>query len=172
MVSVFLMKSVCVNWGGFSQITAELTLLRYGIKHHIKFDYFHLISGHDYPCVSNEKFDNFFNNVPKGRSFMHFDTEEQHIKWKHKIDSRVNKWYLNDMTNCRLCKLLLTKVLNIFVPRKFETELYAGWNWFSWHRSLVKWVLLYLNNNKNYLKRFHYTSVVKKSYFIHYCMLI
>ena len=47
-----------VAHGGYSQIDCTLRLLRKAYD--AGMDYFHLISGQDYPCRSNEEFDAFF----------------------------------------------------------------------------------------------------------------
>lgn len=152
-------KRIRVTHGGFSLIRTELLLLRHAFNYPKKIDYFHLISGHDYPCVSNKEFDDFFEKAPQRKSFMHFDTEEQRIAWKDKIETRVNKWHLIDQWHWRKGRHTIEKIINVLVPRnKFEGELYAGWQWFSWHRSLVEWVLSYCDNHPEYLKRFHHTS--------------
>ncbi len=151
-------ESVSVNWGGFSQIRATLILLRYAINFSDEIDYFHFISGHDYPCVTNKEFDLFFERVPYGRSFMHYDTDEEQMKFKEKKNRNINRWYLNDIHGYGMVRYIVGWLLNRFIPRKFEGDLYSGWNWFSWHRSLVEWVLSYCNNHSTYLKRFHYTN--------------
>lgn len=152
-------ERICVTNGGFSLIQVELILLWHAMSFHERIDYFHLISGHDYPCVSNDEFDQFFERVPQGRSFMHFDTDEQHVIWKNKIETRINKWHLREIQCWRGFSYVIEKILNILLPRKkYDGDLYAGWQWFSWHRSLVEWVLLYCENNPKYLGRFHYTN--------------
>lgn len=151
-------KRIKVFHGGFSMILAEIALLKEAFNYDVNIDYFHLISGHDYPCVSNEVFDQFFDRAPQGRSYMHFDTDEQHDKWKAKIDLRVNQWHFIDFPVGGYAKFLLRKLFGRWPRRRFDGELYAGWQWFSWHRSLVKWVLSFCDNNPVYLKRFHKTS--------------
>lgn len=120
-----------------------------------KFEYIHFISGVDYPCVSNQTFDEFFEKAGN-RSFMQFDTPEEVEIWrKGKYLDRL-KWHFRD--NRFLDKMMLAQVLNHIFPRKQLENVYAGWNWFSWHRSVVEYVLNFLDNNKNYLNRFKYTS--------------
>ncbi|OWV14312.1 beta-1,6-N-acetylglucosaminyltransferase [Fibrobacter sp. UWB5] len=51
---------VRVSWGGFSQVEAEFQLMKSALTCGINMDYFHLISGHDYPIVSNNLLDDFF----------------------------------------------------------------------------------------------------------------
>ena len=150
-------KRIKVFHGGFSMILAELALLGEAFHYDVNIDYFHLISGHDYPCVSNQEFDHYFEYAPQGRSYMHYDTDEQHVKWKEKIEQRVNRWHLVNFRGGKVISVFTRTVFTWFVPRKYEGELYAGWQWFSWHRSLVEWVLSYSNNHPEYLKRFHNT---------------
>ena len=46
--------------GKVSQIYCELALFRDTCSYPVRMDYFHLISGQDYPLRSNEIFNNFF----------------------------------------------------------------------------------------------------------------
>ena len=48
-----------VNWGGFSVLHSEMELLRYAYEHG-QYDYFHLISGQDYPIRPLNYFLRFF----------------------------------------------------------------------------------------------------------------
>lgn len=156
-VGGYLSNRVSVTHGGYSMLLAELRLLQEAYKSHVKFDYFHLISGHDYPCVSNPEFDEYFEKAPQGRSFMHFDTAEQQELLKDRNDARINKWFLTGQSFSRYIGKYLEIFLNTFVPRCFDQEIYSGWQWFSWHRSLVQWVLNYNQEHSGYFKRFRYT---------------
>ena len=53
---------------------------------------------------------------------------------------------------------IVGKLLNVTIKRTQIHNVVAGWNWFSWHRSLVIWVLDYLKSHPSYLKRFKFTS--------------
>lgn len=162
---LFGKERVRVTHGGFSILHAEFILLRHALNFHENIDYFHLISGHDYPCVSNTEFDDFFEEEAHGRSFMHYDSDEQHEMWKEKIDRRVNVWHLRDIHCNRIITYTLEKMLNFVLSRKFDGELYAGWQWFSWHRSLVEWVLTYCDNHPEFLSRFRYTYCCDEVFF-------
>lgn len=52
-----------VYHGSVTQIYCELALYKAAIKAPIKMDYFHLISGQDYPLRSNEQFDDFIEKT-------------------------------------------------------------------------------------------------------------
>lgn len=139
-------------------IQAEISLLRAALNYPVQMDYFHLISGHDYPCRTNKEFDDFFESCPKGRSFMHFDTDEQHEEWKPLINNRYYKWHFHDVLSNRYLRKATELFYDHFMPRKKPIELYAGWNWFSWHRSLASWVVNYYDTHPDYVNSFHHTS--------------
>lgn len=151
-------QRVKVFYPGFSMIEAEISLMRAAVAHPDGMDYFHLISGHDYPCRTNEEFDAFFEGCQKGRSFMHFDTDEQHIEWESKITRRYEPYYLQEQIKHRIPRGIIERFLNFCFRRKKNIELYAGWNWFSWHRTLAEWVLNYYDTHPDYVNRFHYTK--------------
>ena len=74
-------ERISVNHAGFSQIKCTLNLLKKAQSIGVDIDYFHSISGQDYPVVNNSVFDSFFEtNI--GKSYMHF---AQGIVNKHNI---------------------------------------------------------------------------------------
>lgn len=152
-----------VAHGGYSQIAVTLRLLHaaYGMRGG-EISYFHLISGQDYPVHPNLKFDEFFERN-EGRSFMAFENEEYHREcMKKKYPSRVLPYYFFDIPHCdnRLVNLLV-RTLNFVSKRIWWRKpipgLWGGWNWFSWHRSLVKFVIEQEESNVTFFKRFHHT---------------
>lgn len=155
-------QRVKVNNGGFSQIQATINLLN--IAHKQNLDYIHFISGQDYPCVSIKEFDDFFIKN-EGISYMHYDSPEEIKEWTvskypqrykqyHTIDFNLNK--KNLLQNITL--KLLNLCFKILPPRKNIHEIAGGWNWFSWHKSVTNYVLNYLKENPNYIKKWHFTS--------------
>lgn len=161
---VFIENRIKVNWGGYSQIECELLLLKTAFYSSINIDYFHMISGVDYPCKNNKKFDDYFE-IHNGESFMHYDSDEEIQIWREtKYRNRIQKWNFIDMfpfsnkgLSCKL-RLYLQNAFNIFVKREWIPNIVAGWNWFSWHRNVVEYIIKYIKLNPNYLKRYKYTS--------------
>ena len=87
---------ISVNWGGWSQISTEKRLLKFASSK-LNFDYYHLISGQDFPCQSNFSFDEFFGEH-NGESFMFFDREEDVMEWrKTKYPYRYRLYHFNDL---------------------------------------------------------------------------
>lgn len=150
-----------VNHAGFSQIRCTVQLLKMAQK--MDMDYVHTLSGQDFPCIDNKSFDKFFENC-NNRSFMHYDSPEQAIEWsKKKYPERYRRYYAYDFPgrNYFLIKalvILLNNILRILPKRKVIANIVAGWSWFTWHKTVVNYVLSYLNDNSNFYYRFKYTS--------------
>lgn len=149
-----------VTHGGYTQVECCIRLLRMASKYGM--DYFHFISGQDYPCRSNAEFDDFFNQN-NGRSFMQLDPESIH-KEKSRTDylNRTLPFWFIDIPHREL-KIVdfMAKALNYIssrIPwRKEIPNLRGGWNWFSWHKSVTDYVLNYSETYPNFFKRFHHT---------------
>ena len=162
---VIFTKRINVTHGSFSQVMAELILLNAAHDFPVHIDYFHLISGHDYPCASNREFDEFFA-TNQGRSYMHYDSDSEHIEWKNKIEARYKYWYhLDDYGWNKHVANLLSIVLNKLYKKKITIEFFAGWNWFSWHRSVVDYVLNYMTKNPQCTAPYKYTSCFDEVFF-------
>lgn len=147
--------------GGFSQIQAEISLLT--LANNKGMDYFHLISGQDFPCVPNNQFDKFFEEN-EGKSYMHYDSPEEANIWiKDKYPKRYKIFYFRDIQtrlgNCidTLARKILNAICRPFPFRSDIPNIAAGWNWFSWHKSVTHYVLDYIKSNPFYLKRWHHT---------------
>ena len=125
-------------------------------------DYFHLMSGMDYMCVSPKNFDNFFKEHA-GETFMHFDSKEELAMWRDsKYRNRVCTWHFGDLFPSRAFPVRAVKkslqiMFDLFVKRKMIDGIVGGWNWFSWHRSVADYVLNYHKEHPEYFKRWHYT---------------
>lgn len=150
-----------VNWGGYSQIQCTINLLKAAFNDNM--DYYHLISGQDYPCKSNQEFDAFFEKN-KCKSFMYYDTEEEAKLWRlEKYPYRYMYWHFTDTfifrnKHLHLLSNYIAIIFNKLFKRKPLERIYAGWNWFSWSKKVVEYVLLQNEKNKPYFKRFHFTT--------------
>lgn len=82
---------ISVYHGGVSQIYCELLLYGAAYSAAHRMDYFHLISGQDYPLRSNEQFDDFFEHHA-GMSFAAIEGQEYHdecMKLKYPLRTDV-----------------------------------------------------------------------------------
>lgn len=125
--------------------------------------YFHFISGQDYPIHPNKVFDEYFERN-EGRSFMAIESDEYNREsMKKKYPSRVLPYYFSDIPY-RDNKLVdfMVRGLNFISKRIWWRKpipgLRGGWNWFSWHRSLVSFVIGQEKSNAAFFKRFRHTN--------------
>lgn len=94
---------------------------------------------------------------------MAFENEEHHREcMKNKYPSRVLPYYFFDIPHRDNGLVnLLVRALNFVSKRIWWRKpipgLWGGWNWFSWHRSLVKFVIEQEESNVAFFKRFHHT---------------
>ena len=154
-------SALLVNHGGYSQVECELFLLHRA--HAEGMDYYHLLSGQDFPTQSNVKFDTYFESHC-GESFMTFDTDEEHEIWKHKkYQDRFRRYCFTDITHrgsllvkiaCRAFGI----INNMVMLRPQIPNIRAGWNWFTWHNTVVEYVLRAECEQPIFFNRFHMTS--------------
>lgn len=122
-------------------------------------DYFHLISGVDYPCKDNATFDRFFE-THRGESFMHFDSEEEVSQWRDTVYRyRIQTWNFVDVLPWIPVRIrgLIGRVCRSIFVRTWIPDVVAGWQWFSWHRTVAEYVMGYMDSHPEYLRRFKYT---------------
>lgn len=153
-----------VYWGSISQIMTELHLMNVSYSFQTKMDYFHLISGQDYPCKSNLDIDKFFNEH-LGESFMDFSPDQK----GNSYEGRYRKFYFNDIVYCNNILIntlqLPIKCLQKFHPlRKKLYGIHKGANWFSLHRNVVAYCLNWYNEHPAFLKRMRYTRCMDECF--------
>lgn len=149
-----------VAHGGYTQISCTLRLLHK--SYDMGCDYFHLISGQDYPCRPNWEFDEFFERN-NGKSYMLIDNEDfRNQCMEKKYPSRVKPWYLSDFPH-REIKIVnfLVRAFNFVSKRiyfrKMIPNLWGSWNWFSWHRGVAEYVIRAEKEHPKFFRRFHHT---------------
>ena len=144
-------------------IATTLHLLEATRRSDVHFDYVHSISGQDYPVVGNEEFDDRMERAD-GFSFMWYDRDEEHAKWIQPggyYERRYRWWCLSrERVRSGLMKKVLGKFdqySRVFLVRKKIEGIRAGWSWFTWHHSVVDFVLDFMERHPEYLRRFHHT---------------
>lgn len=129
-----------INWGGYSQIQAELTLLQAATTG--EYDYYHFLQGSDFPIKSPAQIDAFFR-ANQGSEFIQFSPNNyEFAKWKccyyHVLVE--NRFYRNS-------KIL--KAINhgfVFIQKKLklirkQPKLYHGSALFSITHDCARYVL-------------------------------
>lgn len=139
----------------FSHLEALLAMFKKAIAIG-NIDYYHVISGQDYPLRSNEQFDSFFESTD--HSFMWIDRETPQIRKDR--DYFQNAWHFNKLNKYSSKVYHGFKVgiiLGYILRRKSIPGYSGGWDWFSWHSSVVDYFFSYLEEHPNYVKRYNYT---------------
>jgi hypothetical protein len=135
-----------VNWSGYSQLQAELKLLRRAIKSNS--DYYVLISGSDYPIRPN-KF--LYDLLSSGDEFISVCK----VPTDHKPLSRFESYHFDYDRRTRSARgyslRLAEAALRLFGRKKeIPFVLYAGATWFALTRAAVMHVLSTLEDDPRY----------------------
>lgn len=163
--NVIKITNFSVAHGGVTQITTTIYQMKYCESYPVRFDYYHQISGQDYPVVSNSVFDAAFEKN-KSYSYIQIDSPDELKSWrKTKYAKRLNHYYLHDIIQNRfLHRIKVFSILNRLankIPRsRFDliTPIWGGWNWFLLNNDAVEYILSYLKNNPELLSRLKYTD--------------
>lgn len=140
--SLFILPSLPVYWAGFSQIRAELRLLKAASKHN--YHYYHLITNSDLPIVNQCTIHNFLENsdleyidFSTDHSFAHFKAAYYHIFLE-------NKLYLKSAIVRGLRHFIVKSqsTLGIDRSKKTNTVYYRGSAYFSITHNLAEYILM------------------------------
>lgn len=151
--TVYTIKRRDVVWGDYSQIQLEMDLLKDSVPR--KYDYYHLISGVDYPIKSNNEINSFFEEN-KGKEFVHYDRQTV----MEEVEHRVGQYHLfqnragREKNIYRKLDTLLEKIQKIIGVnrvKKAGLDYRKGANWFSITNSLASYLV---NEEKNIYKYF------------------
>ena len=162
----FIKKRRNVNWGSVTQIYLTLDLIEYAINLDCVFDYYHLISGQDMSIYSNIKFDNFFESINK--SFMELDAKSEisHRYMFFQLDGLINRRSIIGMFFFKGATRLQNKLSKYIKLRpNLPLKVYKGCNWWSLTNEAIKYIVSYIDNNPQYLKRFKFTTCCDEVFF-------
>ena len=132
-----------VTWGDYSQIQLEIDFLKKAtLKKH---DYYHYISGVDFPIKSSKEIDNFFKKY-KGKEFIHFDKSVDFTMIEYRIGRyHIFQKYLGRKRGLldRIEKGLLAiqKIVGINRIKNQICEFKKGANWFSITDELARYIV-------------------------------
>lgn len=161
--NIRLISRMNVMHGGFSQVACTMMQLRHALSDSVQYDYFHTLSGQDYPCISMKKFDCFFEH--NNYSYMMLDTVEQAEEWKKKkYPKRTDHYYVMDIFNRSWMHTyhlygIIRRLFYIFPRKRFNQNLlWGGWNWFSLSKKVVEYIIDYYDNHPEFIRRFRFTT--------------
>lgn len=161
-----------VNWGGFNHLKSILYLVEQALKNSEN-QYFHLITGHDFPIKKVKEFVNYFNNNKHIEHINYFEVPRKGWANNEGMD-RLEYFNFNDLLDAKVPKQngLIKKIIRIQKRIGFKRsissmmpKIYGGSTYWSLSRSCLNHVLDYTNQNKYVLNRFKYTLCPEEFYF-------
>ncbi len=169
---VFLTKLFNVNWGGPKQLRSRLLLAEEALKF-TDLEYFHFITGQDFPIKSLDYIKHFIE-ANKGKEFIG-NTELPKKEWigNGGLD-RMRFYYFHDYINYktkvgkRILKVLLLIQKLLHINRKFPQEfpkLYGGSPFWTLSSPCLKYIVDYTKSNPQFLKRFDFCFAATEIYF-------
>lgn len=160
-----------VNWGGFNHLKSILYLSEQALKNP-EIEFFHLISGNDYPIKSINEFLIFFKNkkvsyldafsVPNknwhgngGLDRLEYYNFYDIFNWKNKLQRKIIKkaFYYQK-------KVGFKRSISKKIP-----QLYGGSTWWSLNRDCLDYAVTFTKLNKFFYYRFKHTFCSEEFYF-------
>lgn len=151
---LFKMKRVIdIRWGDYSQIKAELYLMKEAYRHS-NYSYYHLLSGSDLPLKSQDYIHNFFS-ANNGREFIGFAQGAD-----NKLDcyNKVMRYHFftrhyrdafSKIPFFSYGRYIFEKIINSIVKRTEDIPFRKGCNWFS----ITDHCCSYILSNECFIKR-------------------
>lgn len=171
--NLFRVTPIKIYWGDYSQIQAELNLLKSSASKHYSF--YHLLSGLDLPLHNQNYIHSFFSKY-QGKQFLTFTDRE--IFLKNHIKNRVKYFhYLSKISEKAFkykywiklihlysnIELSLQKLINVNRWGKNSQELMYGSNWFSIDDDFAHYII----EHEKWIKKFFSFSVCGDELFVH-----
>lgn len=158
-----------VYWGGTSVLESELHLLRLSVQHSDA-DYFHLISGQDYPTRSLDYFLDFFERK-SGKEFINY-LHLPHPNWQDNTFRRLQYYYPYDYASGQqnprqwvreqVCQQQ-ERGIKRPIPDEFD-HLYGSSQWFSITREAAVALLDYTDNSPSLYRKMWMTFAPEECY--------
>lgn len=164
--TVRLITRRVIHWGGRSVLECELHMMEYAL-HENRADYFHLLSGQDYPIKPLSEFLAFFERE-KGKNFLLCEKADFQTIWRRLLLLQPLDWYDERKKWGEKISLGLRKLqmkLGLFRSvRHLPTTIYTGSQWFSITKKACGFVVRYTHDNKFFFRRLRHTFVSDEIY--------
>lgn len=162
-----LYRTYAVEWGDYRHLLAIVMLMREAYRHE-DLEYFHLVTGSDYPTMPLSQFKAFCEEHRDENFLEHFPLP--HSDWGSEggLNRIQYRWLRPNST--RTCGAWLTcKFVNLQrrlgIKRSFDHfngKLYGGGTYWSMSRMAIGMALDYMVKHPDYLHRFRHTSIAEE----------
>lgn len=158
--NIYFIKRRKLEWGGYSIVNAELALIEKAAEK--SYSYYHLLSGVDYPLMSQQKIHEFFEKNA-GKEFIKinqysYNPEIFHyrIKYYHFFQEKLGRGNKKNIYHfLNRISLKIQTILNVDRRKKQNWVYKKGSQWFSITEEFVGYIL---EKKKLIKKQFKYTS--------------
>ena len=162
-----IFNTYAVDWGDYKHLLAIVMLMKEAYRH-TDLDYFHLITGSDFPTLPLAQFKTFCEEHRDDNYIEHFPLP--HADWGAEGGlNRIQYWWLRPNSTRTHGAWITRKVVNLQrhmgIKRSFKYfggNLYGGGTYWSVSRKAVGSALEYLNQHPDYLRRFRMTSIAEE----------
>ena len=165
--NVCLYRNYAVEWGDYRHLKAIVLLMKEAFRSG-DLEYFHLITGSDYPTMPLAKFKAYCEAHHNDNYLEHFPLP--HDDWgKEGGLNRIQYWWLRPNSSRSKGAWLTRKAIAIQrrlgIKRKFiffEGKLYGGGTYWSVSRNAIGMAIDYFDKHPDYLRRFRMTSIAEE----------
>jgi hypothetical protein len=162
-----LFRAYAVEWGDYKHLLAIVMLMKEAYRH-TDLEYFHLITGSDYPCLSIDSFKASCNEHGNDNYLEHFPLP--HVDWGSEGGlNRIQYWWWRPNSTRTNGAWVTRKLVNLQrrlgIKRDFKffgSKLYGGGTYWSLSREAVGVAVDYLTQHPDYLRRFCHTSIAEE----------
>lgn len=158
-----------VNWGGTSVLDCEMYLLRVALRQSDA-DYYHLISGQDYPVRPLSQFLETFSRG-EGKEYIHY-TRIPNPRWEGNTYRRLQYYYPYDYSADKeqpkkwvreQLRMQHARGIKRPIPDEFD-KLYGSSQWFSITRKAVTELIKYTQENPSLYRKMWMTFAPEECY--------
>lgn len=162
-----LCRTYAVEWGDYRHLLAIVMLMREAYRH-TDLEYFHLVTGSDYPTMPLSQFKAFCEEHRNDNYLEHFPLP--HSDWGGDGGlNRIQYWWLRPNSTRTNGAWLTRKFVNLQrrlgMRRRFNHfngSLYGGGTYWSMSRKAIGIALDYMDKHPDYLHRFRHTSIAEE----------
>jgi len=153
--------TIKVNWGGIHNSEAMINSLQTVVAAVNEYDYFHFMSGQDYPLKPVEHFIQYLKENT-GYDFVGnrpLEESQQNI-------SMFKNYHFNDFK--LPYKSIFERAANKILPQRkfpFDFEIRKGPQWMTLTKNAVEYCLNFICNNPSYLNYFQWTHIPDEFFF-------
>ena len=166
----YISQTYKINWGGINHLKAIIELLGEAVKNSDN-NYFHLITGHDYPIKPLDEFISLEKD--NTRIYMEYHTLP-YQPWPEGGMDRLSRYNMYDLIDGRsglgerLIKGFSKLQKKLGIKRGFDKnfpKLYGGSTYWSLSREAVEYCFRYMDEHPEYYPRFKYSFCSEEIFF-------